>query len=109
MAPVKLDVPRLPTLDKIEFKLSDPPAGVSLRKVRTKGQRLTLVLAAERDKAQVGLAENLIVEAYALVPVNRKGKAKNKSKAKGKAKAQETRRWFAGVLPAVPFVIIKRP
>jgi hypothetical protein len=106
---IRIEVPRLPTLDKIEFKLSDPPAGVSLRKVRTRGQRLTLVLAAERDKAQVGLAENLIVEAYALVPVNRKGKAKNKSKAKGKAKAQQTRRWFAGVLPAVPFVIVKRP
>ncbi|MHC4972191.1 MAG: hypothetical protein ACYTG3_07660 [Planctomycetota bacterium] len=103
---VRVEVPRLPGLDKIEFKLSDPPTGVSLRKARVKGQRLVLVLAAERGKAQVGLAANLIVEAYAHVPVARKG-GKGKNKSKGKAKP-ETRRYFAGVLPAVPFVIVKR-
>ncbi|MHC4161186.1 MAG: hypothetical protein ACYSUM_03510 [Planctomycetota bacterium] len=109
---VRIDIPSMPALAKVEFKLSDPPAGVSLRKVRAKGQRLVLVVAAERDKAQVGLADNLIVEAYAQVAVGRRGgkaKAKDKAKAKGKAKAaQQTRRYFAGVLPAVPFVIVKR-
>jgi hypothetical protein len=108
---VRIDVPRLPTLDKVEFKLSDPPAGVSLRKARTKGQRLVLVVAAERGKAQVGLAENLIVEAYVQLPVRpRRGKAGSKGKTKEKARAAPpTRRYFAGVLPAVPFVIVKRP
>jgi len=111
---VRIDIPGVPGLDKYEYKLSDPPAGVSLRKVHVKGQRLVLVVEAERDKAEVGLADNLIVEAYTQVAIGQpggkgKGKAKGKPKAKGKAKAApRMRRVFAGVLPAVPFVIVKR-
>jgi hypothetical protein len=118
-AEVRVVTPRSPKLDQFKFVLSDPPAGVSLRRVKAKGQSLILVVAAERGKAQLGLAQNLIVEAYTKYVPGKgggkrnakgkgKGKAKAKAKTKGKAKAaQQTRLVFAGVLPAVPFVIVR--
>ena len=110
---VRILTQRPPDLEKTKFVLSDAPPGVSLKRVRAKGQSLILVLAAERGKAQVGHAENLIVDAYVeYVPGQQRGKGqakgKDKAKAKGKAKAPQTRQVFAGVLPAVPFVIVRR-
>jgi hypothetical protein len=111
-AEVRILTQRPPDLEKTKFVLSDAPPGVSLRRVHGKGQSLILVLAAERGKAQVGYADNLIIDAYLeYVPGQQRAKGKGKAKAKktkGKAKAQQKRLAYAGVLPAVPFVIGRR-
>ena len=109
---VRVEISGVPALDTIEFRLSDPPAGVTLVKTRTERRGVVLVLAAERGKAKVGLAENLIVEAYAQIGAGGKrakgAKAKRKKKKKKAAPPQNTRRQFVGVLPALPFEIVSR-
>jgi len=107
-AKVRIKIPGLPSLDTIEFELSDPPPGVHLHDVSADGQELVITFAADREKAKVGYADNLIVDAFIQVP-DRRGKGK-KGKAKNKAKktAGKKRRTFASVLPAVPFVIVER-
>jgi hypothetical protein len=116
--------PKYPTNVKIDLQLGDAPDGISLREWRLDNGSVALVLAADKEKAKVGWADNLIVEVYADFPVggkaSKKGKARprkgGKKKAKpgtatgpdGKAKPKappRTRRVYMGVLPAIPFVI----
>jgi len=108
-AEVAVMVPGLPPAGKVSFELSDPPPGVTLHDVRIERRTLILVFAAAQGKATVGLADNLIVEAYTDVGTGRRrGKGKGKAKSKPKVR-QAPRRVLLGVLPAVPFVIIDGP
>ncbi|HET6428665.1 MAG TPA: hypothetical protein VFJ30_09670, partial [Phycisphaerae bacterium] len=55
-------------------------------------------LAADKDTAKSGLADNLIVEAFReLVPKAKKGAAPAKK-----------RRWSIGFLPAIPVEIVRK-
>ncbi|MHC4959303.1 MAG: hypothetical protein ACYTGN_13115 [Planctomycetota bacterium] len=94
----------LPPLEAISFELSDPPAFVTLRDVRAERDGVVLVLEAAKTMEHVGREGNLIIEAYTQVTGGRRGKGKKDKK----AKPQVTRRVYAGVLPAVPFVIVDR-
>jgi len=78
-----------------ELQLSDPPPGVTLVKQELKGNQVTLTLSA--DDKHAGYADNLIIEVFAEVAPR---SAQNTNAPK--------QRMSAGVLPAVPFDIVKR-
>jgi hypothetical protein len=74
----------------IHLEFIDPPSGVTLGAVTASGNVLKCIVKA--DSKHVGYADNLIIEAFA------------ESAAKPKAKAG---RYSLGILPAVPFEIVK--
>ena len=87
-------------LPKIELELSDPPKGVTLRDVSLAPGSLAFQLKASGEDVKPGLAGNLIVEAFTeFVPRSRQGKKPQK--------AQKKRRISLGVLPAIPFEIVR--
>ncbi|MHC4953074.1 MAG: PPC domain-containing protein [Planctomycetota bacterium] len=92
----------LPALANVEFKLADPPKGITLGAVRATRDGVALTLLAERGQAIAGTADNLIVEARIRLPVR---PPKKKSK---KAKAAPKTRVEVIVLPAVPCVVIDK-
>lgn len=79
----------------LSLDLSDPPPGVRLVGQEFDGNRVTLTLQA--DAKQAGYADNLIVEVLAEVAPRL---AQNPNAPKQKVSA--------GVLPAIPFEIVKR-
>jgi hypothetical protein len=83
-------------LPSLEFALSDPPKGVSLRDVATLPDGLLLVFAADATTAVVGCRDNLIVEASA----ESGGGGRD---GKGAARRERT---SAGFLPAIPIEIV---
>ena len=97
-ARLRIEAPRLPPILDVKFVLSDPPAGLSLEGVGFEPDALLLYVKADSEKAKVGHAGNLIVEAYLEREVPSKG-------AKGKASRRKTR-YFIGVLPAIPIVLV---
>lgn len=80
----------------IRFELSEPPKGVTLQEVTAVPDGFALVLKAD-SAAQVGYADSLIVEAFAEMENSRPG---NKA-------PQQRRRVSLGVLPAIPFEIVR--
>ena len=81
---------------QIRLELQDPPAGMSLGGATTAAGGWALTVQANARDAKVGYADNLIVEAFAQVPVkNQRGAATG-----------ETRRVSLGILPAIPFEIV---
>lgn len=79
------------------FDLDDPPEGVSIAKVDWVEQRVTIHLKADAEKAKTGLKGNLIVNVLA-----EGGGAGGKE-----GKPAGGRRISLGVLPAIPFEIVK--
>ncbi|MHB0936373.1 MAG: PPC domain-containing protein [Armatimonadota bacterium] len=82
-------MPNLP----LTFQLIDPPPGVTLEKATTGPDGVTLTLRA--DDKHAGCADNIIVEIFAEIEVPRPVGTKKKQ------------RVSAGVLPAIPFTIVK--
>jgi len=78
-----------------KLELVDPPAGVTLQDVKAAGNSYTLVLKA--DDKHAGYTDNLIVEAFA--EANAAGKT---------GPMAQKQRVSLGVLPAIPFEIVKR-
>ena len=76
------------------LELSDPPAGVTMREVDATNRGFTVSLAA--DDKHTGYADNLIFEAFTEQQVRRNGAATG-----------QKQRVSLGVLPAVPFEIVK--
>jgi hypothetical protein len=99
-ARVRITAPGLPQLDRIQFELANPPAGVSLRDVGTRPGELLIVLSAEAGKAVIGTADNLIVEVYAEPVDNRSGGKR------GAAAKTVPKRVYVCVLPAIPVEIV---
>jgi len=87
--------PRAPVAD-IKFDLSEPPKGVTLADVSAVPGGFSLVVKAAADSPPAGYADNLIVEAY----TETTGRP-------GTPAAQQKRRVFLGILPAIPFEIVK--
>jgi len=83
---------------QIKFELREPPKGISLQDAKALDKGLTLVLKVDEGTAQIGLADNLIVEAYTEWVVRQKD---------GK-KTDKKQRVSLGVLPAIPFEIVHR-
>ncbi|MBE7557613.1 hypothetical protein HS125_01150 [bacterium] len=96
-AQVRVNAPLGPMLQNVQLALSDPPAGVALQKTTVVPGGLVLTLAADGKSAPVGLADNLIVEAYSNAPPR-----------PGAQPARPGQRVSLGVLPAIPCEIVKR-
>lgn len=95
-AEVRIKTPRRPMLQDIELELREPPEGITLQDVTVVPEGLAFLLKADGDTAQVGLADNLIVEAFAETTGRKRGDKARKQK----------RRVSLGVLPAISFEIV---
>jgi len=81
----------------VRLALSEPPDGVTLQEVTPAPGGLALVVRADTKAAQIGYADNLIVEAFAEFEAKRQG---------GTAAAGK-QQLSLGVLPAIPFEIVR--
>jgi hypothetical protein len=95
-ARVRLNAPARALIDRVQFDLSEPPDGLSIRGVSPLRDGAEIELACDASKLKPGLKGNLIVVAYAA----RKPEA---GKPKGPA---NNRRVPVGALPAIPFEIV---
>jgi len=86
------------SLKQVTLELNEPPEGVTLHDVAVVRGGLTFRLKADKDLAQQGLADNLIVEAFReSTPKQQKGKP-----------APPKRRTLMGTFPAIPIEIVPR-
>jgi len=95
-ATVRFSGNRGQTASKVQFELSNPPAGLSIGQI-TRGVQgaASFELKADPAKAKPGARGNLIVNAFIMqTPRSRDGKKR------------PPRRWGMGVLPAIPFEIV---
>jgi hypothetical protein len=92
---VRIRAAGIGTLNGLHLELGEPPAGVALEDVRLDRGDVVLLLSADSGKAVVGDEDNLVVEIYRDIPPK-----KNQKGRKG-----PTRRWYSGVLPAIPVVV----
>jgi len=85
---------------QIKLELCEPAEGMTLQAVKPGPDGLAFDVKAEGEAAKVGFADNLIIEAFMEHMANKKGQ-------KG-AKAQKVKRRVSmGMLPAIPFVVVK--
>ena len=91
-------MPRNNPFEKIQFELSAPPEGISLKEVSRAQDGMEIVLECDAAKVKPGLKGNLIVNIIG----ERMPPAGN---ARGPANRQ---RIPLGTLPAIPFEIIQR-
>jgi hypothetical protein len=97
-ARVRVRAPQHPRLKDVELELREPPGGVTLQGVTVVPIGLAFELKADGGAAQTGFADNLIVEAFIEMENQRQG---------GGA-ARQPQRVSLGVLPAIPFEIVRR-
>ena len=95
MARVKLNAPPFALSDRFEFELSDPPEGIAVEKASRVERGVALLLRGDAEKAKPGLKGNLI------------GTAFQKTTSTGKDGKPRDSRWTIGVLPAIPFEVVK--
>ena len=96
---VRVALPTSRSFDKIQFELSEPPEGITVRSSTVGQTGVDLVLAADAAKVKPGLRGNLIVNV-----LGERTNAPGAAKAKAKANRQ---RIPLGTLPALPFEIVK--
>ncbi len=92
---VRFKMPKKPAPPPLYLELSEPPAGLSIRDVNIGIDIVTFAVAADRNSAKVGLADNLIIDVSADPPKNPKGNQKK----------QQQQKVYTGTLPAIPFEI----
>ncbi|MHC4419923.1 MAG: hypothetical protein ACYS1E_04950 [Planctomycetota bacterium] len=98
-ARVQIRAPDNPRLRGIELKLVEPPAGIDLQNIAVVPGGLAFDVKADAEVAQLGFADNLIVEAFIDI-------------ARGEGdgnRAKRRQRVSLGVLPAIPIEIVRRP
>lgn len=88
---------RLP-FGAVQFELSDPPEGVSLKEGSGSVRSRQLVFRSDAAVSEAGLKGNLIVNAFAVKQGKTAGKGKEQRK---------KRRVLLGALPAIPFEIVE--
>jgi hypothetical protein len=91
-------MPRHPKLREVKYELHDPPDGVRLREATLTSSGLVLELEADGELVEAGFEDNLIVEAF----------VEMENPAQGVGDQGRTRRISLGVLPAIPFEIVRR-
>lgn len=87
-ATVRFSTSRRPGPQNTEVELREAPEGLSLEEVTAGPDGLAIVLKAADDQALVGLADNLIIEAFS-------------------RSEDRKRRISLGLLPAIPFEIVE--
>ena len=92
---VRLVGPPNPMSAQLKFELSEPPEGIAIDRVTFGEGPAVLVLKADADAAKPGVRGNLIVDVFIERSQTRDGVA------------QPARRFPVGVLPAIPFEIVK--
>ncbi len=97
-ASVRLGVPPYAPLDKIEFALSDPPEGISIKNVSLSREVVEISIQCDADKVKPGQKGNLILTAS----------GKKSSPAGTKAKFGKQKNFPSFTLPAVPFEITSK-
>lgn len=97
-AQVRLKAPKHPRMRDVELELDEPPEGVTLANVGAVSGGLVFELKAAGNGAQLGLADNLIIEAYIEVV----------DQTKDKRSTQRKQRVSLGALPAIPFEIVRK-
>jgi hypothetical protein len=96
-ARVQVSVPTSTIIGQIQFDLSDPPEGISVKSASAAGNGTEIVLQSDAAKVKPGLKGNLIVNAFTM---------RSPAAAPGKAPAAP-RRLPLGTLPALPFEVVK--
>ncbi len=94
---IRVSTPRYVRLREVQLALPDPPEGLKLGEVSVWRDGLAFLVEANEAAAQLGLADNLIVEAFH----EREANSDN-------ARAPRIRRIPLGHLPAIPFEIVAR-
>jgi hypothetical protein len=92
-ATLQFSGPRGPTAEQMQLALKDSPDGITIQKVSTAAEGITLVLQADAEKVKPGQKGNLLIEAFV-------ERAANPDKGKPTTKK---RRVSLGTLPAVPY------
>jgi hypothetical protein len=95
---VRMSMPANNVLGNVQFELSDPPEGISLREASLNQEGSELVLECDAEKGKPGLRGNLIVNILA---------ERTPPPANGRPQANR-QRVPLGTLPAIPFEIVKR-
>jgi len=95
---ILLKTNRAQSLKQFTFELNEPPEGVTLHDVAVVRGGLTFRLKADKDVAQSGIADNLIVEAF----------RESAPKAQAGKPAPPKRRTLIGTLPAIPIEIVSQ-
>jgi hypothetical protein len=85
------------SFDKVQFELSEPPEGITVRSTASDQTGTDLVLHSDAAKVKPGLRGNLIVGVFG---------ERTPAAGAGKAKANR-QRIPLGTLPAIPFEIVK--
>jgi hypothetical protein len=96
---VRLFAPMFAYAPKVQLELSDPPDGITLKRVMPTREGCDFVIAADASKVKAGLKGNLIVN---LIGEN------NPQFGKGKGPQQQQRRFPFATLPAIPFEIVQK-
>jgi hypothetical protein len=95
-APARLEMAVRRLAPQMRLVLNDPPEGISIEQISVERDEISVLLRADAAKVQPGLKGNLIVEAF-LERLSVPG-----------AKKQTNGRWQpAGMLPAIPFEVVK--
>ncbi len=89
-------MPTGPMITKIEYELSEPPDGITIKTVTPLSGGSEIVLQTDVAKVKSGMKGNLIVTAFA-----QRSPASAEENARG-----ATRRIPLGALPAIPFEIV---
>ena len=96
-ARLKFSLPRGPMFENVQLALNNPPEGISIQNASPAQESLTLLLHADADKVKTGQKGNLIIEA-STERTNNPG---------GGTQPPNKKRVSLGVLPAIPFEIVK--
>ena len=99
-ARIQVGLPAPKLAERAQFELSNPPEGVTIQSVSPTRDGVEIVLQTDATKVKPGLKGNLIINGYALRPVE-PGAAK--------PKGNNNQRTSLGALPAIPFEIIPSP
>ncbi|MBM4155116.1 MAG: hypothetical protein FJ221_08805 [Lentisphaerae bacterium] len=96
--PIRVFMPAGPIINRIDFELSQPPMGVTIKATDAgDGQGTEIVLQSDRAQSNVGTRGNLIITASVPAPVET-----------GRNPGGVARRIPLGALPAIPFEIVAR-
>jgi hypothetical protein len=95
-AQVHVVAPNSAAFAGLEFQLSEPPEGITLKQASASRDGVEVVLQSDASKVKPGLQGNLIVTAAA-----------KKSATAGKAKTKDSSRGTPPlILPAIPFEVV---
>jgi hypothetical protein len=97
-ASVEVSAPLSKALGRIHLELSDPPEGITIKKVSPSREGVEIVFASDARKTKPGSKGNLIVTLSPDKPLPTKGK--------GKGPAPSSRRAVLATLPAIAFEVV---